>query len=137
MSAFTVTMTPRQYETDYNGHLNAVVYHQWADHARIEYLRRAGITVNSLVENNVGPVLLQAQIRYLSELRLGDEVTVSVEPAYGPGKTWTVQHRFIRADGEMAAEIDAVMGLLDHATRRLTADAKKAMSALATHPDLL
>jgi acyl-CoA thioester hydrolase len=130
-------VTPRQYETDYNGHVNAVVYHQWADHARVEHLHRAGITVDELVENKLGPVLLEATIRYVGELRMGDDVRISVEPTYGDGRTWRVKHRFTRGDGELAAEIDAVLGLLDHSTRRLAGKPQQVMQSLASHPDLV
>jgi acyl-CoA thioesterase FadM len=47
MTVFTVTLAPRQYKTDFNGNLNALVYLQWIDHARIEYLRRAGISLDA------------------------------------------------------------------------------------------
>lgn len=137
MTVFTVTLTPRQYETDFNGHLNALVYLQWIDHARIEYLRRAGISLDDLVRNNLGPVLLEVRIRYLAELRFGNEVTVSVENTFGTSKTWKVHHRFTRPDGTVAAEVDTVMGLFDPTTRRLAANPRGAMQSLAAHPDLL
>ncbi|MFC9255843.1 acyl-CoA thioesterase family protein [Amycolatopsis thailandensis] len=44
MTAFTVTLTPRRPDTDFNGHVTAIAYHDWADQARVAYLRRAGVT---------------------------------------------------------------------------------------------
>ncbi|MCI2422973.1 thioesterase family protein [Saccharopolyspora sp. K220] len=82
-------------------------------------------------------MLLDVRIRYLNELRLGDEVTISVEPAYGTGKTWTVEHLFAHANGEPVARMDAVLGLIDYATRRLNPEPLQAMRSLAARPDLL
>ncbi|MCI2418714.1 acyl-CoA thioesterase [Saccharopolyspora sp. K220] len=137
MSTFSVQLTVRQYETDFNGHVNHVVYFDWADHARIEYLRRAGLVVETFLANKTAPVILQAEIRYLRELRAGEDVTVTCEPSYGEGKTFTMHHGFIRNDGTVAAELQQVMGILDHPTRRLVPNPHQVLRALATQPDLL
>ena len=88
------------------------------------------------MRNNLGPVLLEVRIRYLAELRFGNEVTVSVENTSGTSKTWKVHHRFTRPDGTVAAEVDTVRGLFDPTTRRLAANPRGAMQSLAAHPDL-
>jgi acyl-CoA thioester hydrolase len=137
MSVFSVQLTARQYEVDFNGHLNNAAYYNWADHVRMEFLRRAGVVPETFIENKVGPVILEAQARYLRELRIGEHVTVTCEPTYGSGKTFTFLHCFIRGDGVMATEFVKIMGMLDHGTRRLVADPHRILRALATQPDLL
>ncbi|WP_026467769.1 acyl-CoA thioesterase [Amycolatopsis alba] len=134
MTAFTFALTPRRAETDFNGHVTAIAYHDWADRARVAYLRRAGVT---FVQGDFGPVLLEARINYLNEVRFGDEITVSVEPDFGAGKTWRVHQRFLRSDGVLAARIESTWGLLDHRTRRLTEDPHHTLSELATDPGRL
>ncbi|MFI6305484.1 acyl-CoA thioesterase [Amycolatopsis thailandensis] len=52
MTAFTVTLIPRRADTDFNGHVTAIAYHDWADQARVAYLRRAGVT---FVQGDFGP----------------------------------------------------------------------------------
>ncbi|MFC3455724.1 acyl-CoA thioesterase [Amycolatopsis speibonae] len=81
--------------------------------------------------------MLEARINYLSEVRFGDEVTISVEPDFGSGKTWRVHQRFLRSDGVLAARIESTWGLLDHKTRRLTQDPQRAITTLATDPGRL
>ncbi|MCI2422961.1 acyl-CoA thioesterase [Saccharopolyspora sp. K220] len=61
MSVFTVTLTPRRYETDFNGHVNALMYFDWADYARGVFLGRAGVSVETMVRHKLGPVLLEAE----------------------------------------------------------------------------
>ena len=60
---FTVRITVRGYELDTQGHLNQAVYLQYAEHARWELLRAAGITQDALIDSGVGPVALETTIR--------------------------------------------------------------------------
>lgn len=137
MSIFSVQLSPQQHDVDLNGHVNYLVYFSWAEHVRQEFVRHAGITPEDFAANEVGPVILEARARYLSELRLGEGVTVTCEPSYGPGKTFTWRHRFLRDDRSVAAEFSVLMGMLDHATRRLVARPRDVLRSLATRPDLL
>jgi acyl-CoA thioester hydrolase len=57
--SFQVWITVRGYELDTQGHLNNAVYHQYGEHARWEYVRAAGISVDTLRAAGVGPVVLE------------------------------------------------------------------------------
>lgn len=74
---FRVRIQVRGYELDTQGHLNQAVYMQYAEHARWEFLKAAGVTQDGLVASGVAPVQLEATIRYRRELRANDEVDVS------------------------------------------------------------
>lgn len=134
---FTVPVTVRGYELDTQGHLNQAVYLQYAEHARWELLRAAGISQDALLSSGVGPVAIETTIRYLRELRGGDEVTVSCAFTWSDGKTFRVVQEIRTVDGTRAAEITAVAGLLDLRERRLVADPAERMRALAASPELL
>jgi acyl-CoA thioester hydrolase len=135
--AFTVRITVRGYELDTQGHLNQSVYLQYGEHARWELLRAAGITQDALIASGIGPVALETTIRYLRELRGGDEVDVSCGFAWGEGRTFRIQQDFRRADGTQVAAVAAVGGLLDLRERRLVKDPRDRLRALATVPALL
>jgi acyl-CoA thioester hydrolase len=137
MSSLSVTLTVRHYETDFNGHVSNAVYYEWADQARTEYLLRAGIDREAFLRRGKGPVILEAHMRYLAELRAGQEVRVTCEPEYGEGKTMTILQRYLHADDRPAAELSLVMGMFDLATRRLADDPYGVLRALAREPDLL
>jgi acyl-CoA thioester hydrolase len=130
---FAVSIEVRVYELDLQGHLNSAVYHSYAEHARWRYLAAAGITVDMLRADGVGPVFLESTIRYRRELRAGDTVEVSCAfdfPAE-PARTFVVAQRFRLPDGTVAAEVSSVTGLLDLRTRRLVEDPRGRLSALA------
>ncbi|MDH6465855.1 acyl-CoA thioester hydrolase [Micromonospora sp. A200] len=131
---FTVRIAVRGYELDTQGHLNQAVYLQYAEHARWECLRAAGISQDRLIATGVGPVALEVTLRYLRELRGGDEVDVSCEFHWGEGRTFRIEQDYRRLDGTQVATVTGVGGLLDLSTRRLVADPRKRFRELATEP---
>lgn len=137
MEPFQVRVAVRGYELDRRGHVNQAVYLQYAEHARWECLRAAGITDDDLYNAGIGPVALEATIRYFAELRDGDEVDVGCRFRWSGGKTFELDQPFRRPDGSRVAEVVGVSGLLDLAERRLIADPGGRMRTLATAPALL
>ncbi|WP_406447924.1 acyl-CoA thioesterase [Streptomyces sp. NBC_00876] len=134
---FFVDVTVRGYELDTQGHLNQAVYLQYAEHARWELLRAAGLPQEKLLADGVGPVALEVTVKFLRELRGGERVRVSCRFEYGEGKTFTVAQQILKEDGTVAAEVTGVAGILDLTTRRLVADPAGRLAALAKDPDLL
>ncbi|MEV6397406.1 thioesterase family protein [Streptomyces sp. NPDC051907] len=134
---YSVDITVRGYELDTQGHLNQAVYLQYAEHARWELLRAAGLPQEKLLASGVGPVALEVTVKYARELRGGDRVRVTCQFVYGEGKTFRVVQQIVKDDGTLAAEISGVAGMLDLSTRRLIADPKAHLAALADNPDLL
>ncbi|MDD7967421.1 acyl-CoA thioesterase [Actinomycetospora lemnae] len=126
---FTTTVTVRGYECDANGHVNHAVYHQYGEHGRTEALRAAGIDVPDLTAVGLGPVILESTVRFLAELRVGDEVEVALDVRFGEGKTFRMDTELRRGE-QVCATLTGVMGLLDHGTRRLVADPRGKLLAL-------
>jgi acyl-CoA thioester hydrolase len=134
---FQVRVRVRGYELDINGHLNQAVYLQYAEHARWELVRAAGVGQEKLLAAGVGPVVLETTIRYHRELRDGDEVEVSCAFEWGTGKTYRVSQEIRLADGVLAAEVRGVGGLLSLDERRLVTDPARCFRELASQPALL
>lgn len=134
--AFQVRIAVRGYELDPNGHVNQAVYLQYAEHARWEYLRTAGITQDGLLAAGVGPVALENNIRYHAELRAGDEVDVSCVFARANRKFFTMTQVFHRPTGELVAELNGVGGLLDLSRRKLIDEPVEYLRSLASRPEL-
>lgn len=134
---FSVRVQVRIYEVDPQLHLNGAVYIQYADHSRYECLQAAGVSVEGLLGDGMGPVNLETVIRHHNELRAGDEVDVTCEWKWGTGKTYRVDHVFRRMDGEIAAEVGYVSGLIDLGERRLVPDPADEWLSRATRPELL
>jgi acyl-CoA thioester hydrolase len=134
---FTVHLAVRSYEIDTLGHLNGAFYVSYADHARYECAQAAGVGADVLRGAGIGPVNLETTIRYLGELRSGDEVEVTCAFVWGEGKTFRARQEFRRPDGSVAAEVTSVCGLLDRNVRRLLPDPAERWRALASRPAIL
>jgi len=80
---------------------------------------------------------LETTIRYRRELKAGDEVDVSCRWTWGEGKTYRVQHVLRRPNGDVAAEVTHVSGLLDLRTRRLLPDPKDELRRRAARSTVL
>jgi acyl-CoA thioester hydrolase len=124
----------RGYETDANGHLNHAVYHQYGEHGRTETLRAAGVEIAPLAAAGLGPVILETTVRFLAELRVGDEAQVTTAVRFGAGKSFRMDAE-IRRGETVCATLSGVMGLFDHTTRRLVADPRGRLRELSADPE--
>ncbi|MEV0008289.1 acyl-CoA thioesterase [Streptomyces sp. NPDC051840] len=134
---YFVGVTVRGYELDTQGHLNQAVYLQYAEHARWELLREAGLPQEKLLDHGIGPVQLEVTVKYLRELRGGERVRVTCELLHGARKTFGIRQQIIKEDGAVAAEITGVGGILDLKARRLIPDPAGRFAELAEKPELL
>ncbi|WP_280469320.1 thioesterase family protein [Nocardia farcinica] len=79
-------------------------YPRYAAHARRwELLRAAGVAQDKLIASGVGPVTPENTIRYLRELRGGDELRVTCASEWSDGKTNRPRQESRRMDGTAAA----------------------------------
>jgi acyl-CoA thioester hydrolase len=134
---FRVRITVRPYEVDRLGHLTGSVYVQYADFARWSYVRAAGVSIDRLFTDGTSPINLETTIRYLGELRAGDEVDVTIAFVWGDGKTFQARQEFRRPDGRVAAEVTSVCGMFDLEARRLRPDPAGIWRAYAEAPELM
>ncbi|KAA9161385.1 acyl-CoA thioesterase [Amycolatopsis acidicola] len=133
---FRTTIGVRSDDLDVNGHVRGPAYLAYADHARWECLRAAGIDPNELTARGLGPVNLETTLRFRRELRMGDEITVVSTFHWGTGKTSRVRQEML-VRGELVAEVSSVSGVLDLRTRRLVEDPGRHWLEIAAEPELL
>jgi acyl-CoA thioester hydrolase len=134
---FSVRVSVRAYELDSNGHVNGTVYLQYAEHARWEFLRAAGIDHDAFAARGVGPVFLETVLRYRAELRYPDTVDVTCGMRWGTGKTFRVEQLLRRLDGSVVAEVDSVGGLIDLTARKLLEQPATHYRAISRTPSVL
>jgi acyl-CoA thioester hydrolase len=72
---FSVRLRVRGYEVDTQGHLNWAEYLHYAEHARWECLKAAGITQDTLIATGFGPASLTSTsgLLDLRERKLADD----------------------------------------------------------------
>ncbi|GAB2632519.1 acyl-CoA thioesterase [Nocardia goodfellowii] len=133
---FSVPITVRGYELDSLGHVNQAVYLQYAEHARWELLRAAGVGQDKLLTTGYAPVVLENNIKYQRELRAGDEITVTCEFEWTEGKTFRMRQEIRKLDGTVSALVTVTGGVMDLTARKLVADPRARFRAFAERPEL-
>ncbi len=75
---FTLPLSVRDYECDYEGIVNHAVYLNYLEHTRHEFLKHRGIKVVELARRGVNLVVIRVEADYLFSLRSGDAFNVAV-----------------------------------------------------------
>jgi|WetSurMetagenome_2_1015567.scaffolds.fasta_scaffold576669_1 YbgC/YbaW family acyl-CoA thioester hydrolase len=72
---FEYQITVRGYELDSYGHVNHAVYLNYMEQARWEIIREAGL-LDQLIREGKKLVVIKADVRYISEIKLFDNVII-------------------------------------------------------------
>jgi acyl-CoA thioester hydrolase len=132
--AFRVGYVVRPEEVDTQGHLNEAEYLRYSERARWACLLAAGLTTDRLLAEGLGPVQLTVTMRFLRELRAGDQVEISSAFHWGAGRTYRIVQGYTAADGTPVADLNGVAGLLDLGSRTLVTDPRARLLALVRDP---
>lgn len=114
-----VTVQPEH--MDSYGHVNNAAYLTLYEAARWQLISPRGFSMQDIHRKKQGPVILEVNVRFLRELKLGDTVTITTETLSYEGKIGRMQQKMIRADGVVASEAVFVYGLFDLERRKLIA----------------
>ena len=94
MKKFTQKLKVRSYELDAQGHVNYAVYLSYLEYARVATMEELGIPFQDFIRQGKGVVIVEAHIKYLQPVTLGDELEITLE---GPkaGRTSLTFHQDI------------------------------------------
>ncbi len=111
-----------EHHLDSFGHVNNAVYMQLFEQARWDLMTREGYGLKEVEKFKIGPVILEATIRYRRELRNREWITINtrLEPEKNP-RFVTIYQDMVKEDGEVAASAAFKCGLLDLQERKLIA----------------
>ncbi len=112
------------------GHVNHANYLSMFEEARWDLVTRNGYGLAEVVKARKGPVVLEAQLKYLKELRLREFILITTRVDTSESKAGVIYHQMVKEDGGIACEARLVFGLFDMERRRLiapTAEWKRAL----------
>ena len=92
-------------DLDQNGHIRHSAYYDFGAMIRIEFLAEHGLSTARMVELSIGPVLFREEAIFKREIKQNDQVTIDLEMMKGTTdfSKWSIRHKFIKADGTLAA----------------------------------
>jgi acyl-CoA thioester hydrolase len=134
---FSVHLQVRSYELDALGHVNQAVYHSYAEIARTELFRQAGVAMERMIEERrAAPVMLETRAVFRRELRAAQDIEVDCVVKFGSGKVFNMDSTIRLPDGTVSCEVECVLGLMDLDRRRLVADPAQVLSQYTSKPEL-
>ncbi|MDT8441292.1 MAG: thioesterase family protein [Desulfuromonadales bacterium] len=99
---FTIPYAVRVADVNYGGHVaNSAVLNFFQD-ARIDYLQNLGFS-EMAISDDCGIILPEAQVRYLAEMFLGDQLRIGVRIGHLGRSSFVMNYR-IERDGQVVAE---------------------------------
>ena len=101
-------------DMDSFGHVNNVVYFRYFEHARVEYLARAG-WLDRVRDTGVGPIVHSTAARFRKPLAYPDRVAVGARIITLEADRVTFEHRLVSATwNDLAADGQAVVVCFDY-----------------------
>jgi len=110
-------------DLDPNFHLRHSVYYDWGAVCRVEYLNKAGLTLQRMQQLQIGLILFREECVFRREVRMGDVVTIDAKilKARRDFSRFTILHE-IKKDTETVASIITVdIAWMSAVTRKLAA----------------
>ncbi len=108
-----------EHHLDTFGHVNNATYFQLFEQARWEVITARGFGLKEVRTTQQGPIVLDAQIRFLHELRLREQITIVTECAPFTGKTAKIVQKMLRSDGEVACDVSYTIAFFDLRARKI------------------
>jgi YbgC/YbaW family acyl-CoA thioester hydrolase len=104
---------------DLFGHVNNAAYLEIFEEARWDWITRNGYGVREIRENGLGPVLLEARLRFHREVTNREPVLIRSRTVEYRGKIGRVEQVMTREDGTTVCSAEFVIGLFDLNARKL------------------
>lgn len=108
-------------ETDLDvfGHVNNAHYLRFFEMARWSFLNKKGLSLSELLRTKIGPVILEVELKFLRELKQGEEVRI--ESHYEPfqGKICRIVQKILKEDGALSANAQFKAAIFDLSQRKI------------------
>jgi acyl-CoA thioester hydrolase len=106
---------------DPNRHMRHTAYNDYAAQVRVAFMEDSGLGFEEMEKLMLGPVLFKEETRFLSEIRMGERITVDLQIAglSADGERWKMVHQIFKSDGKLSAVITVEGAWIDMAKRRL------------------
>jgi acyl-CoA thioester hydrolase len=124
----------REHHLDTFGHVNNAAYLEILEEARWDLVTRNGYGLDEVHRLEVGPVVLEARLRFVREIRNRQQVTIRTWLESYAGKIGTLKQEIRDETDELCTEARFTIGLFDMATRRLVRPTPEWIRALGLQP---
>ena len=108
-------------DMDFNGHMRNTAYLDRVSDTRMLYFHSSGFTAAEFARIGFGPVLKTDRLEYFREVRLMDEMRITLQCAgmSEDGRKWRLRNEIYRMDGTLSVRVTSDGGWLNLAERKL------------------
>lgn len=122
MQNFSKKIEIRWADIDPNFHVLHSKYYDFAAYCRMSFMVENGITPALMIENNIGPVVFREECLFKSEIKFGDEITVTLmlDKISDDHRKWTMVNKLFINGDTLAAVITVDGAWMDTKIRKIT-----------------
>ncbi|MGH9768327.1 MAG: thioesterase family protein [Blastocatellia bacterium] len=123
-------------DMDFNSHMRNTAYLDKSGDVRMMFFSERGFTMSEFARLKVGPVTQKDEIEYFREIKLLDDlkITLAIAGLSEDGSRWLMRNEFFRPDGKLAAKVTTTGGWLDLSARKLIVAPATLLEALKELP---
>ena len=123
-------------DMDFNSHMRNTAFLDKSADVRMMFFSENGFGVDEFIRRKIGPVIRKDQLEYFKEIRLLEEVrvTLAIAGLAEDGSRFLMRNEFWRADERLAATVTSAGGWLDLALRKLVAPPEGLLATLHSLP---
>ncbi len=130
MKTFNYKLTVERSHLDAFEHMNNATYMQLFEQARWDFVTKNGFGMDKVKSTGIGSVILEANIKFRKEVKLGDKITILSQPNNLRSKIVTIDQTMLKADETKAAIAQFAIGLFDLKQRKLVEPTKDWLEAI-------
>jgi acyl-CoA thioester hydrolase len=117
------------------GHVNNAAYLQILEEARWDLITRNGYGLDEVHRRRIGPVILDARLRFAKELRNRQAIVIRSWTESYSGKIGKFAQQILDETGETCCDALFTIGLFDLAARRLIRPTREWVAAMGLRPE--
>jgi len=133
---FYFEMQVKENHLDRFGHVNNAVYLQFLELARWKILDDSHLGMEQIIKDQCGPVVLEINIQYRNELKLGEKISISSQTIEANSKIIQMGQVIKKEDGSVSAKAKITIGLMDLDKRKLIEFTAPWQKCLGLEPEL-
>ena len=119
-------------DMDFNSHMRNTAFLDKSADVRMLFFSEHGFPMEEFVRRKIGPVIMKDEVEYFKEVRLLEELRVTLSSAglAEDGSRFVIRNEFWRADAKLAAKVTSTGGWLDLSLRKLVAPPEALLAAM-------
>jgi acyl-CoA thioester hydrolase len=123
-------------DMDFNSHMRNTAFLDKSADVRLMFFAENGFPAGEFSRLRIGPVIMKDEVEYRKEVRLLQEITVTLAIAghAEDGSRFLLRNEIFRPDGTLCARVTSSGGWLDLAARKLVAPPQALHDAMKSLP---